>query len=264
MARTISNSMSDILQDLELDNETYISIQRIQELAEKYAIGSSPSLIAHRLKEEGWLIATPQRGVWEFAPASYAGPYSKNDPLTGIKAFMIANPDAMCYLCLQSAAWALGLADRAPVCIEVAFPKTPNRHFSGSIRAFQYLPNIDPVTKKGILCLAPASVLVHMASKPSAVRSWESSLEWLPDLVYEVSIDNLLQELQDRPNSVKQRTGYLLQGMFPEAAEAIREHTGLNSKVRFGPRKKSLRNDELWMIADTVLPVSPKEMEKVK
>lgn len=64
-----SRAMSAILQELELENETYITTIRIQELAEKHSIGSSPSLIAHRLKESGWLLATPQKGVWEFAPA---------------------------------------------------------------------------------------------------------------------------------------------------------------------------------------------------
>ena len=73
MARTISKAMADILQELELENESYITTGRIQELAEKYSIGSSPSLLAARLKKEGWLIATSQRGVWEFAPAAVAG-----------------------------------------------------------------------------------------------------------------------------------------------------------------------------------------------
>lgn len=264
MARKITNSMSEILQELELENETYVTTKRINELAEKYSIGSSPSLIAHRLKNAGWLIATPQHGVWEFAPAAYAGAYSKNDPLTGVKAYMIANPETQCYLCLQTAAWAHGIADRIPSRIEIAFPTLPPKHMSEGMISYRYVPAIDPVKRKGAFCLSPESILVHMTSKPSDVRSWESTLEWLPDLVYDINTEKLLHELAERPNSVKQRTGYLLQNMFPEAADEIENITETDSKVRFGPRRKALRNDEKWMISDTILPVSPKDMERVK
>lgn len=264
MARTISNTMSEILQELELENETYITIQRIRELADRYSIGSSPSLIAYRLKQAGWLIPTSQRGVWEFAPASYAGAYSQNDPLTGIKAFVISNPEIRCYLCMQSAAWALGIADRVPARTEVAFPVMPKKHIPKQIKSYHYTPNIKTVIKKGFSCLAPESILVHMTSKPSDVRSWEGALEWLADLVYDLNTENLLLELEGKPNAVKQRTGYLLQNMYPEAADAIMSITELQSKVRFGPRKKALRNDEAWMISDTILPISPKQMERIK
>lgn len=264
MARTITNSMSEILQELELDSETYISNQRLCELAEKYGIKTSPALIAYRLKEAGWLIPTPQQGVWEFAPASYAGAYSKNDPLKSVKTFMIANPEIQCFLCMQTAAWAIGIADRIPSITEVAFPEMPSKHIPNQMRAYRYRPNLDLLVRKEAPCLAPESILVHMTSKPSSVRSWESIYEWLPDLVYELKQEKLLQELQGRPNSVKQRTGYLLQNMYPDAAESIMKQTELHAKVRFGPREKALRNDEIWMVSDTVLPVSPKEMEKVK
>ena len=264
MARTITNSMSEILQELELGGEVYISNQRLRELAEKYRIKSSPALIAYRLKEAGWLLPTPQQGVWEFAPASYAGSYSKNDPLRSIKAFMLANPEVSCSLCMQTAVWAMGIADRVPSLTEVAFPEMPSKHIPEQMRAYHYRPNLDLLFKKEVPCLAPESILVQMTAKPASVRSWESVFEWLPDLIYELDKEKLIQELQGRPNSVKQRTGYLLQNMFPEAAESIRKQTDLHAKVRFGPREKSLRNDEAWKVSDTILPVSPKEMENVR
>ncbi len=60
------------------------------------------------------------------------------------------------------------------------------------------------------------------------------------------------------------KTGYLLQGMYLEAATEIMNHIGSRSKIRFGPRKPAIRNDERWMISDTILPFSPKETECVK
>lgn len=264
MARSISKAMAGILQELELENATYITAGRLQELAEQYSLASSPSLIASRLKKEGWLIATSQRGVWEFVPAAVAGVYSKNDPLMPIKSFMIANPDTLCYLCMQSAAWVLGVADRLPSLTEAAFPEVSKKHLANQICSYYYKPNIEIVKKRGVPCLAPESLLVHMTTKPSNVRSWEGVLEWLPDLIYETDKEILLEELKGRPNSVLQRTGYLLQSMYPDAAEMIKSSLQPHSKVRFGPRKKALRNDEEWMISDTILPISPSEMEKVK
>lgn len=264
MARTISKKMADILQELELENVTYVTIQQIKELTEKYAIGSAPALVAHRLKEAGWLLATPQKGVWEFAPAAYAGSFSRNDPLTSVKSFLLANPETECFLCLQTAAWALGLADRNPEKAEVAFSVMPKKHISEKLHGYLYKPSIKPIEAKGVPCLSPESILVHMTSKPSIVRSWDGIMEWLADLVYDIDLNQLLFELAGRPNSVKQRTGYLLQNLFPDAANAIMETTPIHSKIRFGPREKALRNDERWMISDTILPISPKEMEKVK
>lgn len=247
-----------------MENESYITTGRLRELAGRYSIGSSPSLIASRLKKEGWLIATSQRGVREFAPAAVAGSYSKNDPLMPIKSFMIANPDTPCYLCMQSAAWVLGVADRLPSHTEVAFPEVPQKRISNQICRYYYKPNIELITKNGVPSLAPESVLVHMTTKPSNVRSWDSAMEWLPNLIYETDKDTILKELGGRPTSVHQRTGYLLQSMYPDAARVIRESVQIQSKVRFGPREKSLRNDEDGMISDTLLQVSPREMEMEK
>ena len=90
-------------------------------------------------------------------------------------------------------------------------------------------------------------------------------MEWLPDVVYECSIENVLEEIAERTDSVKRRTGYLIQGMYPDAADAIYNSIPKpSSKIRFGARKQSLRNDEKWKIADTALPFSTKELEKVK
>ena len=90
-------------------------------------------------------------------------------------------------------------------------------------------------------------------------------MEWLPDVVYESDESNLLMELSGRNDSIKRRTGYLLQGMYPDAAEAIYNSIPKpKSKIRFGPRKQAVRNDEKWKISDTILPFSPKNMEEVK
>lgn len=265
MTRTISKSMAGILEDLELNNKTYVTLDELTDLARRHHVSTEPAMIAARLKKNGWLLPTKQRGVWEFASAAMAGPYSKNDPLAEIKAFRLLNSNLDCYVCLQTAAWTLGFADRIPVHKELAFPQIPRKRIPETISAYKYIPTTKPRIIRGVACLAPESIIVHIATKPDIVSSWESVMEWLPDVVYESEITNLLDEISAQNDSVKRRTGYLLQGMYPEAADAIYEAIPKPiSKIRFGARKQSVRNDERWKVSDTTLPFSPKEMEKVK
>ena len=265
MARTISRSMAGILEELELDNKTYVTLAELAELAKRHGVSTEPSMIALRLKQSGWLLPTAQRGVWEYASASMAGPYSKNDPLRDIKAFQSSNPQLKSYVCLQTAAWAMGLADRVPSNKELAFPQIPRNRIPETITAYKYSPSINVREVRGVHCLAPESILVQIAEKPNVIHSWESTMEWLPDVIYECEIDMILTEITDRTDSVKRRTGYMLQGMYPDAADAIYASIPKPAaKIRFGARKPSLRNDEKWKLVDTTLPYSPKEMEKVK
>ena len=265
MTRTISRSMSGILEDLELDNKTYGTLEELAEIAKKHKVSTEPAVIASRLKHSGWLLPTAQRGVWEFASASMAGPYSKNDPLKDIKAFQLSNPNLKSYVCLQTAAWAMGLADRVPMHKELAFPQIPRKRIPNAITAYIYNPTINVRNVRDVDCLAPESILVHIATKPDMIQSWESVMEWLPDVVYDCDINNILIEIADRTDSVKRRTGYLIQGMYPDASDDIFNSIPKpTSKIRFGARKQSVRNDEKWKISDTTLPFSPKEMERVK
>ena len=263
MTRTISKSMAGILEELELENDAVIDMQRLSYLAQKHNVKTEPAVIASRLRKAGWLLPTSQRGVWEFSPAAMAGAFSKNDPLLTVIAYMKANPDTECFLCMQTAAWALGLADRIPSRREVAFISKPAA-VPQELTAFHYEPVLDPVTVKGVPCLTPESIIVHIASKPVQIRSWESAMEWIPDVVYEIGIENLFTELSAKNDSVKRRTGYLLEGMYPEAAEAIAGIVSNSSKIRFGPRTKACRNNEKWKISDTILPFDPIELGRVK
>jgi len=70
----------------------------------------------------------------------------------------------------------------------------------------------------------------------------------------------MLVELQERTPSVWARTGYLLQGMRPDAA-ALKSVFAPKTKVRFGSSGKALRNDEHWKVSDRLLPFDPRRME---
>lgn len=265
MTRTITGSMAGILEELELEGTTYVTYQMLENLIKKNNIKTSTSMVASRLRKKGWLLKTDQKGVWEFAPAAVAGAYSNNDPLASIKIFSIANPEVVCYVTLQTAAWAMGLADRVPSVIEAAAKEQPKLKINSGMKLYTYKTNLETKVVKGVKCLSPEGIIVHIASNPKVIKSWDSCVEWLPEVVYEAEIDRIIKELEGKSESVMARTGYLLQGMYPDAADEIYRTSNIKSKNRFGSRTdKAIRNDEKWKIVDTAMPMNPKEMEKVK
>lgn len=262
MARTIPKGLSEVLEELELERPQLVTASQLADLCGRSGVRTPAKVVASRLKERGWLLATPQRGVWEFAPAELAGAYSSEDPLLPLKALTAARPSERFALASQTAAWALGLADRVPAVLDAAFERTPASVPEG-VHATTYQPNTPTVAAKGVAALAPASIVVHMAQRPSAVRSWQGVAEWLPDVAYELDPAIVLEELEGRSRAAAARTGYLLQGMRPDVANAIMTKYPPRSKTRFGTGAAK-RNDERWQVSDSTLPFDPKDMERVR
>lgn len=262
MARSIPKGLSEVLEELELERPQLVTTSQLASLCERSGVRTPAKVVASRLREKGWLLATPQRGVWEFAPAELAGAYSSADPLLPLKAHAAAHPSERSALASQTAAWALGLADRVPAVIDAAFEQMPTSVPDG-VRASTYRPNVPTADAKGFPALAPESIIVHMAQRPSAVRSWQGVAEWLPDVAYELDAATMLDELGGRSRSVAARTGYLLQGMRPDVSDAVMEAIPPRSRVRFGTGP-ALRNDERWQVSDSTLPFDPREMEEVR
>lgn len=264
MARDIPSWLSGVLEQLELERPELVSIANIDSMGSRAGIDVPGRVIASRLKERGWLLDTPQRGVWEFVPAEAAGAYSSSDPLIPLKAFSLAHPSTEYALASQTAAWAHGLADRMPARLEVSFPIAPKVKVPPEIRQSVYRSNLPLVRTKNAFSLAPEAIVVHMAQRPSAVRSWSGTQEWLPDIAYEIEAGNVVAELEGRPASVWARTAYLLSGMRPDVADGIAAMFTPRSKIRFGTAGSTLRNDERWMVADATLPFDPRAMERVR
>lgn len=263
MARSIPPWLSGVLEKLELERPQIVTTQDIAHICTELGLEVPPRIIASRLKERGWLSKTSQRGVWEFVPGEVAGIFPSQDPLIPIKAFEAAHPKEPAALTFQSAAWAHGLADRAPSRQEVAFKTLPKQKVPPGIRVLAFKWNVEPETVRGIDVLAPESILVHAAHRPNAVRSWESALEWLPDVAYEADWKKLRKELSERPSSTWAKAGYLLQGMRPDLSEKIASEFSPRGKVRFGTSEKPKRNDTRWGISDYVLPINPKELKAI-
>ena len=264
--RTITPQMAKILERLELERPLLVTSVELTAMLKEEHIATPAPVFAARMREKGWFMSTDQRGVWEFAPAEVAGPYSSMDPLLTFKSFAAAHPNMHLALATQAAAWALGLADRAPATIDAILPKLSTKRPAApnGLRLLSFAPQLNTIEARGVAVLTPESLIVHMTSRPTQVRSWQSASEWLPDVAAELKPERVVAELCGRPQAVVARTGYLLQGMRPDLSKTIAATMGPTSKVRFGPRATSLRNDEHWGIADTLLPFDPRDLAEVR
>lgn len=264
VTRSIPPSLASVIEELELEQPTLVTADELTGILIDKQVGSDPYLVAARLRERGWLLATDRRGVWEFVPGAAAGPYSRHDPVTPLRAFLKVEPGAGAALTFQSAAWAHQLAERAPATLEVATTsKALAQRLPRSIEAYVFRPRLPYQTAKDVPVLSVESVIVHMAARPADVRYWMSAMEWLPRTAAKATWDRLTEELHERATSVRARTGYLLSGMRPDLAEQIRRSTTLRGKTWFGRRESLLHHDSEWQIADTLLPFDPRRLDPV-
>lgn len=261
MTRTISKTMAGILEELELHQPTLITSEQLSQLLQEHGVKTPAKVVAARLRERGWLLPTDQRGVWEFVPAAVAGPYSKNDPVTPLRAFLAKRPEARCALTFQAAAWAHTIADRVPNRLEVAAESlTLKKQLPDTVVGTVFDPRLEYETLKSVPVLAKASIVAHMAHRPLDVRAWSSALDWFPEVAHQITHEEIWQEIAARPKATQVRTGYLLQGLRPDIAEFIHERVRITGKTWFGPRRQLLRHDSKWQVADTLLPFDPKTL----
>lgn len=115
-----------------------------------------------------------RQGAWEFEPASHAGRIGHGDPFLVLRAQLAVTPDLDARVALESALWQPGIVDRAParhmlvVPAGTRVPTALRRTFN--VTAFD--ANIPPVRLDRLPVEAPASVLVHLAHRPTDVENW--------------------------------------------------------------------------------------------
>ena len=260
MTRPIPPSLASVVELLELERPVTVTTEHVADLVERAGVSTPAHVVTQRLAERGWLLRTGVRGVWEFAPAEHAGPYSHGDRWITLRAALARDPDLPSRIALGSALWLLDLTDRAPDVAEVALPSGVHVPVSlrRAYRVVRFDPRLEPVDIRGLRVHAPATVLVHLAHRPSDVRSWGGVLLVLADLVAEAAIDDVRLELAGRPHATWVRLAYLLSGVAPELVERLDVTPG--HKVWFGPRGKLRHHDARWNVADTVLPIHPADL----
>lgn len=265
MARKLSHTLAKVTEKLELNGSKLVTSKQLLEICRQNGINYPVEQISFRLVKEGWFLPTGISGVWEYIPAAVAGTYSSNDPLLSLKAFQLKYPNIKFALTLQTAAWAQGYSDRIPSKLHICSANPINKRLPHNIKVYKYKwSNETKTVKKNIQSLTPESIIVHIVSKPTAISNWESALVWIEELAYEIEYEKLYIELKNHNKSTKVRCGYLLSGLRPDIANLLYKEINPKSKIRFGPKQKSIRNNEKWMISDTVLPFNPEELNEAK
>ena len=255
-----------MVEELELERPELVTTASLAEIVARHQLRTPVRVVAARLRDRGWLLATGERGVWEFAPAAHAGPIGRGEVTLPLQAALRRRPDLGCGLTLQSAAWAHGVADRAPARLEIAaFDPATARVLKTAGRVNTFCPVLETATLKNVPVLAVDSVVVQMATRPDTVRSWSSAAEWLSDLAGEATWPHLAAELADRPIRVSIRLGYLLEGLRPDLAMRLHERAETFRHTRtvwFGSRAApQRRHSARWRVTDTLLPFDPADLQ---
>jgi hypothetical protein len=260
MTRTISRSLAPLVELLELERPQTVTTEEMRRLVAEANISTPPHVAIQRLAARGWLLRTGVRGVWEFAPAERAGPYSAGDPFLNLRASLSALPDIPIAVALGSAMWLLDLTDRGPDRVEVALPpRIPvPLGIKRGYRVTRFATRLGPGRIRDLPVHRPASILVHLAHHPADVRSWSGVLERLAELLRAAPDSEIHSELNGRPHATKVRLAYLISGIAPDRAAGLGvEPAGV---VWFGPRQPVRRFSARWNVADTLLPFSPDEL----
>jgi predicted transcriptional regulator of viral defense system len=258
-ARPLSRTLSAIVAEFELEQASYVTLEQIAAIATRSGIASSARDLAWRLRKAGWLLDTPARGVWEFAPAENAGPFGRGDAFALLRGLLERRSMATARVCLISALWLRGWSERAPSRHEVAIARDtiPPAGAKVGYQMYRFDSRLSPETIRGLPVELPAATLVHIATRPSRVTSWETIAGALPNLAANTDGNELRTELEGRPPTVSARLGYLLEGVAPHLIEDV----GLRpttTVTHIGPHDVPARYNSYWNIADSEMPLDPR------
>jgi len=260
MTRSIPPWLAPVVERLELDRLSVVTIDDIERIRGQVGVEPAANRIVEHLAERGWLLRTGVHGAWEFAPADRAGPRSAGDPFLALRASLAIDPDLPVALALSSALWLLDIADRAPAKAEVAMP--PGAYVPKALRreyrVVRHEGRLPPLRIQRIPVHRPATVLVHLASRPTDVRSWGGILDRLAELLEAADEADIMSELEGRAHATLVRFAYLVSGLAPDLVDRLRIRPA--GKVWFGPRRTLKRHSARWNVADTILPIAPSEL----
>ncbi len=255
--RSLPAWLAGIVAELELDRPSVVTREQVEELRTRTGARAPAHRIIAELSARGWLLKTGTHGTWEFIPGERAGAISSGDPFLALRATLKTTPDSRASVALGSALWLLDVSDRAPDRHEVALPKNTlvPVAIKRAYRVVRHDARLDADRIKDLPVHRAATVLVHLACKPTDVRSWGSVLDALPELLARSPEGEIREELAGRSHATRVRFAYLVSGLAPDLVEQM----GIKpaGKVWFGPRGQLRRHNARWQVADTVLPMAP-------
>jgi hypothetical protein len=258
--RSLPPGLAPLAAELELDQPLLVTIDQLEALRKQLNINSPAKRIAERLRGYGWLLPTRTPGVWEFAPAAHAGPIGHGHPFLELRAALTAHPHLEARVCLRSALWVYNLLDRTPHPPEIALPLSvrPPVTLTKTSRIVHFDAHLSPQTIRDVPVDRLATILMHLAARPTSVTSWGEIESALPELVASVDRDELERELILRPASARTRLAYLVQALDPQLSKDL--HQPGHGKVWFGPRGPLRRHNQALEVADTILPFDPADL----
>lgn len=216
VARVISRSVADVVEQLELEGDLLVTLDRLAAVmrdAGHKGNDTDARHLAYELQREGWLGQLRTRHAWEFRPGARGGAYSSGDRFIEFRAQRAVNPKWRGVLAMESAASLLGLAQRVPEQEVVALPA--EQPFPKALtRSWRYvrieLPEAGLATINGLPSWNLEGLIVGIAARPSAYKDMAGLGQWLPQTVADVNADTVISLLTTMPRTTAQRAAYLL------------------------------------------------------
>lgn len=254
--RSIPSSLAAVVADLELHRPTVVTRAWLSDRITTAGLAVRPDMAIRRLRELGWLLPLRVQGVWEFAPADRAGPFSGGDPFIEVRALAAVRPDLGVRIGLESAAFLRSLASRQPtrevLILDIGTPEI--RALNRFRRVHLTLPDQAYSLIDGLAVQTPAGILAAIAIRPSAYRDWPGVAEWLPTAARDCAVPTLAHLLAGRPAAAWARAAYLLSrgGNQPAAARLHTDRPAGTGPFFLGPRRNGV-HDAVTDVIDSVV-----------
>lgn len=254
--RSVPRSVAPVLEALEMDQPTLVTLSLLDELIGETSSSTSAAYAARILRERGWLLPLRSPGVWEFAPGARAGAFGSGDPFIEIRARFATRPIDVA-IAAESAAWLHGLSTRAPephvvgASTEVNVPKSLD-HF----RIVRWLAEEPLDDHEGLPVWSVSTLIAFMGARPERYRDWPNVSEWIAVAAKRISVEALRNELADQPRSGWARTSYLLSvGEQHEMGEELLSGAPPGGgPFHLGPRDLKSKFSSRFEVIDHIFP----------
>lgn len=257
MARVISRSVSDLIEQLELDGDVVVTVNRLASVMRQLGLSGEPRRMAYELQRGGWFGTLRTRHAWEFFPGARGGAYGSGDRFIELRAQLAIHPEWAGALAMESAASVLGLAQRIPEREVVALPDETvfPKAMSGQWRYVRVeMPEEGVKTINGLPVWDREGLIVGIGVRPSGYKDVAGLGQWLSASSYEGDTEKVIRLLTAMGAAARQRTAYLLlvSGNIAGARQVVATYPP-SGTAWFGPRQPSGRYDPLTKVSDTVL-----------
>ncbi len=209
--RRIPEKLAPLIARFELEQPTLVSREDVERIARETGVNSRTSYLIEHLVRHGWLIPLSTRGLWEFAPAARAGPFSSGNNHIELYATLRKRPDLAVAIAAESAAWLHGLSGRKPAREVIA--ASPGLVLPPALKDYRVVRHAAATELDRLRDLPVWSVdtlLAAMAIRPNWYRDWRNVSDWLAEATNRVSESRLRDELETAPRSAWARLAYLL------------------------------------------------------